>query len=241
MILRLLPDLHDTAVMNMAVDLALLESGLRDSSVLLFRHYGWTEPAYTFGVSQSLEQARAVAGPAPVLLRRATGGGIVNHLGDWTYALLAPTGHELAEMKATASYRVVHAAVAEALCACGVPVALVPCPRESCGAPAAPSPVKKPGACFLEPEIYDVVRSDDGRKAAGAAQKRTRDGILFQGYVEKSACPGVDWAVFRERFTSALASACGARRESVSSLSIASAVLDAAVSKFSDTAWNLRR
>lgn len=195
----------------MATDLLLLEAARPDA--IWYRHYGWSEPAFTFGVSQSRDRVREIAGELPVLVRRATGGGVVSHLDDWTYALVAPAGHPLAEAKASESYRVVHAAVADALRFSGVPAELVPCPRESCDlnpdTPAAAS--SRPGVCFVRPEIFDVVRGDDGRKLAGAAQKRTRDGILFQGSIDRAACPEIaDWAAFDEAFLARLALVCDA-------------------------------
>lgn len=210
-VLLVLPDRTENAAANMATDLLLLEAAT--PGTIYYRHYGWSEPAFTFGVSQSRDRVRAVAGDGPVLVRRATGGGVVSHLDDWTYALIAPAGHVLAEAKASESYRAVHAVLADALRACGVPAELVPCPRESCAVnPAAePAPVSKPGVCFVQPEIYDVVRGDDGRKIAGAAQKRTRDGILFQGSADRTACPEIaDWGVFDEAFITRLALVCNA-------------------------------
>jgi len=209
--LLVLPDRTDSAAGNMATDLLLLESAVPET--LFYRRYGWAEPAFTFGVSQAREAVRAIAGDGPVLVRRATGGGTVSHLNDMTYALVAPAGHAFAEAKATESYRAVHAAVADALRCLGVPAEPVPCPRDTCGTTPASDVAtpRKPGVCFVQPEIYDVVRGDDGRKLAGAAQKRTRDGILFQGSVDKSACPEVDdWGAFDEALIARLAMVCNA-------------------------------
>lgn len=209
--LLVLPDRRASAAENMATDLLLLETARPDT--LYYRHYDWSERAFTFGVSQNREIVRLTAGPLTVVVRRATGGGVVSHLDDWTYTLVAPAGHPLAEAKASESYKAVHAAIADALSQCGVPAELVPCPRESCGLNpdsevAAP---RKPGVCFVQPEIFDVVRADDGRKLAGAAQKRARTGILFQGSIDKGACPEVgDWAAFDLAFLTRLGLVCEA-------------------------------
>lgn len=240
--LLVLPDRAGSAVDNMALDLTLLERALQPG-VLLFRHYTWNEPAFTFGVSQPFAYARSVAGPGIAPVRRATGGGVVNHLTDWTYALLAPAGHPLAEMKATASYRLVHEAVVVALAACGVAAALVPCPRESCttGVVATPVAPRRPGACFLEPEVYDVISPSGGRKLAGAAQKRTRAGILFQGYVDRPGCPGADWSRFHTAFIEALAVACGVTPVRYGEMPVTEEDCAGARALFASRDWNERR
>jgi lipoate-protein ligase A len=66
------------------------------------------------------------------------------------------------------------------------------------------------GVCFQRAELYDVVNTGNGAKIAGAAQKRNKHGLLFQGSIEKSSVGPVDWEDFAGRFTAALASALGA-------------------------------
>jgi lipoate-protein ligase A len=250
--LLVLPDRTASSAENMATDLLLLECAAVPG-VLWYRHYGWAEPAFTYGVSQSRERVRAIAGEGPVLVRRATGGGVVSHLNDWTYALVAPAEHPLAADKATASYRAVHAAIADALNSLGVPAELVPCPRESCGmsggggageggAPVVSGAPRQPGVCFVQPEIYDVVRSDDGRKLAGAAQKRTRAGILFQGSVDKSACEEIeDWAMFDEALLARLAMIAEAEIESSEFPVFPEERRREALAMFASEAWNGKR
>lgn len=243
--LKVLPDRSASAAENMATDLLLLECAAAPG-VLWYRHYDWSEPAFSFGVSQPRAMVRAVAGESPVLVRRATGGGVVSHLNDWTYTLVAPAGHPLATDKATASYHAVHAAVADALNALGVPAELVPCPRESCGAggetPAVSGPARQPGVCFVQPEIYDVVRADDGRKLSGAAQKRTRAGILFQGSVDKSACEEItDWAAFDEVLLVRLAMIAEAEIEAAEFPAFPEDRLREEIARFSSEDWNAKR
>ena len=56
-------------------------------------------------------------------------------------------------------------------------------------------------------ERYDVVNPQTGAKIAGAAQKRNKHGLLFQGSIEKSSVGALDWEDFSARFTAALATA----------------------------------
>jgi lipoate-protein ligase A len=48
-----------------------------------------------------------------------------------------------------------------------------------------------------------------GEKIAGAAQKRNKHGLLFQGSIWKPAVGAVDWEAFDSRFVAALAGATG--------------------------------
>src|SRR3954469_1809666 len=122
MLLDLLPTRSGGAAENMAHDFLLLQRYPREA-VARFRHYGWRGPAFTFGYAQKIAIVRGLLpreGPFD-LCRRPTGGGIVDHRDDWTYALVIPRGHPLEEIRATTSYREVHEALAAALRTQGVP------------------------------------------------------------------------------------------------------------------------
>jgi len=56
----------------------------------------------------------------------------------------------------------------------------------------------EPGVCFQRAELYDVVHEYTGEKIAGAAQKRNKQGLLFQGSIWKPALERCDWR-FLER------------------------------------------
>jgi lipoate-protein ligase A len=212
MILHLLPVRTGGAAENMAVDFLLLQR-YPDPAAARFRHYGWRAPAFTFGYSQKIAFVRAQLPPGGPfdLCRRASGGGVVDHREDWTYALVIPRGHPLEAERAALSYRLVHACLAEALRAQGTPAALqepmtVPM-AEGSGAAAA----VLPGICFERAETHDVVHPLTGEKIAGAAQKRNKHGLLFQGSVWRPAAgPAVDWERFREDFSAGLAAALAA-------------------------------
>jgi lipoate-protein ligase A len=216
-ILDILPTRADSAAGNMAADFLLLrrypEAGRGRAR---FRAYGWHRPAFTFGYSQKIAWVRAqLPGDVPEgaeLVRRPTGGGLVDHREDWTYALVIPRGHALEAARAVESYRVVHAALVEALGACGQAAVL----KARCEAPEAGeggecAAAKGPTVCFTRPELYDVLHPETGAKIAGAAQKRTKEGLLFQGSIWRPAAPDVrDWAEFPVALTTSLAEALGA-------------------------------
>jgi lipoate-protein ligase A len=154
---------------NMALDEALLEAMPRLGQPVL-RFYGWTEPAASFGYFQRFAEVERATLLRP-LVRRPTGGGIVPHDADWTYSLAFPTGHEWYSLRAEDSYRRVHEWIQAAFGKLDVITELAPSSRKS-----------GPGQCFVGHEKSDLLWH--GQKIAGAAQRRTRAGLLIQGSVQ---------------------------------------------------------
>ena len=212
--LEILPTRIAGAAENMANDFLLLQRYPEaHASAPRFRHYEWRAPAFTFGYSQKIAfvsaQIAVIAGEQRIdLCRRPTGGGIVDHREDWTYALVIPRGHPLEELRATQSYRAVHEALAEALRAQGVDAVTKLAVEEP---PEGGTTNEQPGVCFRRAEIYDVVQRATGAKIAGAAQKRNKHGLLFQGSIGRPAAMAagdgrtLDWDRFEEDFVAGLA------------------------------------
>jgi lipoyl(octanoyl) transferase len=201
MTLHVLPTRAAGAPENMATDFLLLQR-YPDTAAPRFRHYEWHRPAFPFGYAQKIASVRSQLPPDENLdlCRRPTGGGIVDHREDWTYALVIPRGHPLEELRASHSYKAVHEALATALRAQGVAAVTKT---------AAPEPDDEAaGVCFQRAEIYDVVHEQTGEKIAGAAQKRNKHGLLFQGSIWRPATgvPSLDWEAFHAGFAAQLAS-----------------------------------
>lgn len=153
----------------MAMDEALLECAPATGAPVL-RFYGWTESAATFGYSQKYSFIEQVTRLRP-LIRRPTGGGLVPHDADWTYSLAFPPSDPWYDLKAVESYKKVHEWIRDAFAAMGVETSLAPVSQKDV-----------PGQCFIGAEKSDVLWR--GRKIAGAAQRRTRNGLLIQGSVQ---------------------------------------------------------
>lgn len=190
MFLEILPTRTAGAAENMAMDFLMLQR-YPERRFPRLRHYGWRAPAFTFGYAQKIAFVRTQL-PTDEridLCRRPTGGGVVDHRDDWTYALVIPRGHPLEELRATESYRAIHGALAQSLRAQGVSAALKLVEEE---------PVDAAGVCFQRAEIFDVVDEASGAKIAGAAQKRNKHGLLFQGSIARSriAATPFDWERF---------------------------------------------
>ena len=165
---------------NMALDEALLEEASRRGCPML-RFYGWTAPAATFGLSQDYASVSAWTLLRP-LIRRPTGGGVVPHLNDWTYSVALPTSDPWHALRASDSYIRLHRWLQAAFEDLGLKTEL--CPQRIPDAP---------GQCFIGAEQHDLLWG--GRKIAGAAQRRTRRGMLIQGSVQPPP-PGIprsDW------------------------------------------------
>lgn len=232
--LDLLPSRHGGAAENMAIDFLLLQR-YPDAGVARFRHYGWHRPAFTFGYSQKFAfiQAQLPAGERFDLCRRPTGGGLVDHREDWTYALVIPRGHPLEDMRATQSYREVHEALAAALRLQGVD-AITQQVRAEADEAAGPA-----GVCFQRAEVHDVIRAATGEKIAGAAQKRNKRGLLFQGSLWRPAVGApLDWERFHADFVAGLGRCLGAEARPVPWPEFAEEEVSGLTDQYASPEWN---
>lgn len=155
--------------LNMAIDEAMLETAA-ETGLPILRFYGWQQPAASFGYFQHIAEIEAVT-PLRPLVRRPTGGGLVPHDADWTYSVAVPPAHSWYEMRATESYERIHRWLQLGFAELDYQTELAPCCRN-----------ELPGQCFAGYEKFDLLRL--GSKIAGAAQRRTRTGLLIQGSVQ---------------------------------------------------------
>jgi len=249
--LHLLPECCGSAAENMATDFLLLQRYPAAAAAVRFRHYRWQRPSITFGFSQKYALVREQLATLAFdderfdLTRRATGGGLVDHRDDWTYALVIPRGHELEARPASQSYQFVHEALAAALARQAVPAALK-LPSKTCGTQKSGTQKNAPAAqCFQRAECFDVIRNDRPStgaaetKIAGAAQKRTKHGLLFQGSVNRAAAGGeaTDWERFYADFAGALARLLDAESEPVSWPDFPEAALEGLIEQYSSPEW----
>ena len=237
MILEVLPERTGGAAQNMAADFMLLQRYPREAAAR-YRHYGWRSPAFTFGYSQKLSFVRDQLPPGETfdVCRRPTGGGVVDHRDDWTYALVIPRGHPQEEARATQSYRAIHEALAGALKTAGVPVALKSASR---GAGAGrQNPVDRracasKGRGNLRRRPRRDRRQDRGRRA-----KRNKRGIVFLGSIWKRAAGGpVDWDRFGADFSGRLATVLEAQAEPTPWPDFSDGEMEALVEQYSSPEW----
>lgn len=134
----------------------------------VLRVYRWSGEWMSIGYFSKASMVPA----GRAFVRRPTGGGLVDHRADWTYTLVIPRGHALAEMPGAASYELVHRALRDVLVAEGLDCRLIGQDGSEASA-----------FCFEHPVTHDLIDAS-GRKLAGAGQRRGRQGLLHQGSVQ---------------------------------------------------------
>jgi lipoate-protein ligase A len=150
--------------------MALDEALLQRAALPTLRLYRWRQHALSLGYFGAFAEAqRAAAGRE--MVRRWTGGGLVEHGDDLTYTLIVPREHAFCQHTPLNSYRLIHEQIAPWLTARGVAARVAPDDAD-----------EKSGACFASHVQYDIVAG--GTKLAGAAQRRTRWGLLHQGSIQ---------------------------------------------------------
>src|SRR6266700_3901891 len=190
-----------SAAMNMAIDEALLEV----ATIPSIRFYKWDHPALSFGYFGKFAVVATHSADRD-LVRRWTGGGIVFHGDDLTYSIVIPANDKAFSESSMSIYEKVHCALRDTLEGNGKR-AVVAGGGDPGGAADAIRTAFSAGGynCFANPVRADVMV--DGRKIAGAAQRRTRRGLLQQGSIQ-----GIDLANgLSERFAVELSTNCQPR------------------------------
>jgi lipoate-protein ligase A len=167
-----------SAAMNMAIDEALLEFTI----IPTIRFYRWRSPALSFGYFGKFSDV-AIYTSERDLVRRWTGGGIVFHGEDLTYSMVIPRNDPVFEESSIAIYETIHLGLCAALSAVGEQAVVAGGVDPGAPVAATRAAVSAGGYnCFENPVRADVMI--DGRKIAGAAQRRTRRGLLQQGSIQ---------------------------------------------------------
>jgi lipoate-protein ligase A len=220
-----------SAAMNMAIDEALLE-GLTVPAV---RFYRWRSPALSFGYFGRFADVAKYQGKRD-LVRRWTGGGIVFHGEDLTYSILTPANDASFAESSMWIYEKIHCALCAALAETGQHVVVAgddASGRFSASVAARRARISDAGySCFTTPVRADVLI--DGRKVAGAAQRRTRRGLLQQGSIQ-----GIEIGNgLTERFAQALSANCCERKVDEEILKLARKL---AQQKYGTESWLRKR
>ena len=162
-----------SAAMNMAIDEALLDS----VAVPSIRFYRWQSPALSFGYFGKFADVAEYATERD-LVRRWTGGGIVFHGEDLTYSIVIPVSDQIFAESSMSLYEKIHRTLVNALAETAQPAVV---------AAIADRGARVSDACYNEHCFANPVSADvmvNGRKVAGAAQRRTRASLLHQGSIQ---------------------------------------------------------
>ena len=217
-----------SAAMNMAIDEALLDY----VAVPSVRFYRWHSPALSFGYFGKFADVSLYADERD-LVRRWTGGGIVFHGADLTYSIVIPVTDAAFNESSISIYEKVHGALVAVLNEIGEHAVVAGGVDPGGIAAEMRTAVNASGySCFANPVRADVMI--DGCKIAGAAQRRTRRGLLQQGSIQR-----VDFGNgLADGFAQALSANCSERK-------INEQVLDRARElahrKYGSDAWLRRR
>jgi len=172
----MLPEESFDGPMQMALDEVLLRSVGRP----MLRIYRWSAPCVTFGYFQSLKAVRQ-AYPGIPLVRRWSGGGMVEHGKDVTFSLMIPRGEPASSMAPAAFYRELHRRLAGWLS-----VSLSSDVR-----------LAGEGDIVIGPECFKAPAGDDllmsGQKILGGAQRRSSGALLYQGSLQGLGSSPVDF------------------------------------------------
>ncbi len=154
-----------------------------DDPILHF--YEWEKPSATYGYfmkpSELFKHTDALD-----LARRPTGGGVLFHLWDLAFSAIVPANHPGYSADIMKNYKFINDAVLLA-------VKNVLNSESSLSLlPHDPVSLDKYAKyfCFAKPTKYDVMI--DGKKIAGAAQRRKRNAFLHQGSISIAA-PSFDF------------------------------------------------
>lgn len=138
----------------------------------VLRFYEWNAPSVTYGYFvdpwEHFDQ-KGVEQEGLILARRPTGGGIIFHLDDLAFSITVPANHPFYALNSLHSYHMINSLVLEAI------QKSVPC-NLLLPNPAQETP--RGGFCMEKATKYDILL--DGKKVGGAAQRKTKLGLLHQ-------------------------------------------------------------
>lgn len=165
---------------------SLLLSTLSPEGPLLLHLYEWSAPSLTYGhfsdPSKHLN-LDAVHQLQLQMARRPTGGGIIFHLTDFAFSILIPANHPRFSLNTLENYSFINGWVSKVV-------------SEFSLGHQNPSLYKQESSslntkhypfCMAKPTLYDLLIN--GKKVGGAAQRRTKQGLLHQGSLSLAPTP----------------------------------------------------
>jgi lipoyl(octanoyl) transferase len=176
------------ASLEMALDHALLDHCIQEGEAIA-RLYAWNVPAITVGYFQKVDEE--AKNPSPV--RRCTGGGLVEHGEDITFALIFPSGSAAANAPSSTRYRWIHMELSAALKRSGF---------ETTRHEDAFQNGERP--CFQHAVSEDLIDPATGIKICGGAQRRSKGAVIHQGSIRLPKSLRRIFAPWTECFINAL-------------------------------------
>ena len=163
--------------MQMALDEVLLRSVVTPT----LRIYAWDAPCVSFGYFQKEREVRQTHPEMP-LVRRWTGGGMVEHGEDLTFSLMIPKGDPAGALPPAHFYKELHARVAGWLNSLTAPAASAALTGIPAVRLAGDGDLLAGPSCFSAPAADDLLL--EGKKILGGAQRRSGGALLYQGSLQ---------------------------------------------------------
>ncbi|WP_075883305.1 lipoyl protein ligase domain-containing protein [Candidatus Protochlamydia sp. W-9] len=168
----------------MAKDEELLKN-LQQESLPILHLYDWSAPCLTYGYfidPQKYLNLEALQNYQIGLARRPTGGGIIFHLTDLAFSVLLPSSYPGYSVNTLENYALVNRQIAHAIAGF----------KDKQATPVLLSKISSheadyQGFCMAKPTQYDLII--DEKKVGGAAQRRTKQGLLHQGSLSLALLP----------------------------------------------------
>lgn len=172
-----------SAEWNMQADDEKLKT-LSPASLPVLRFYEWERPAATFGYFVNPWEyfdPRGVLTYNLQLAKRPTGGGIIFHLEDLAFSLIVPATHSFYKQNTLHIYQEINSHILEAIVKTAKSIEpnyfSLQSHHSNCNR----------GFCMAQATVYDILI--EGRKVGGAAIRKTRQGLLYQGSICLSLPP----------------------------------------------------
>lgn len=138
--------------------------------------YQWKRPSATIGHFIKAEKFFTPKADHFIDIgKRVTGGGIIFHDSDLAFALVFPLSHPLITTNTLENYALVNQLIIKAIMQFCDQYCLSLLNKDA----IADSACER--FCMAKPTIYDVIIA--GRKVGGAAQRRTKEGLLHHGSI----------------------------------------------------------
>lgn len=164
---------------NMHKDQELLAK-LHEQQGPILHFYEWKHPSITYGYfiqPDKLLNLPQIQKKGIDIARRPTGGGVVFHLWDFAFSILIPSYFSRFSENSLDNYAFINQAVLNAVeeyLEDQLPLELIPSDAKALDASCN-------HFCMAKPTKYDLVVH--GKKIAGAAQRKIKEGFLHQGTI----------------------------------------------------------